>query len=197
MQGQGCGYLAYLDDVLIHSRTEKEHLEMLENTLEHILKAGLKIKLSKCSFFKEQINYLGHLVSGMSIIPLADTIEALMKLKPPINVIEVRHLLALTGYYCKLICNYKDIAYPLNCLTCKAQPFVWTLEFQASVNMLCLRLINTTIIQIPDPNKPYLQFTDASKSVIQVSLFYHPLQTAMKYFMKILTSKTPLTSIES
>ena len=51
MQGQGCGYMAYLDDILIYSRTEKEHLEMLDNAFKHLLKARFKMKLSKCSFF--------------------------------------------------------------------------------------------------------------------------------------------------
>ena len=62
--GQGSAYLAYLDDILIYSRTEKEHLQMLDKAFKCLLKAGLKIKLSECSFFKEQIHCLGHLVSA-------------------------------------------------------------------------------------------------------------------------------------
>ena len=65
MQGQGLGYMAYLDDILLYSRIEKEHLEMLDKAFKHLLKAILKIKLSKYSFFKEQIHYLGQLVSGI------------------------------------------------------------------------------------------------------------------------------------
>ena len=109
---------------------------MLDNAFKHLLKAGLKIKLSKCSIFKEQIHYLGHLVSGTSILPLTDKIEALMKVKSPTNVEEVRHFLGLTGYYCKFICYFADTAYPQNCLTHKAQPFMWTPEYQVSFNML-------------------------------------------------------------
>ena len=90
---------------------------MLDKAFKCLLKAGLKIKLSKCSFFKEQIHYLGHLVSGKSILPFANKTEALMKLKLPTNIEEVRHFLRLTGYYQKFICNYVDIVYPLNCLT--------------------------------------------------------------------------------
>ena len=56
-QGQGSGYLAYLDDILIYSKTEQEHLQMLDKAFRCLLKAGLKMKLSKCSFFKEQIHY--------------------------------------------------------------------------------------------------------------------------------------------
>ena len=146
-QGQGCGYMAYLDDILIYSRTEKEHLEMLDSAFKCLLKARCKIRLSKCSFFKEQIHYLDHLVSGTSILPLAVKIVVLMKCKPPSNVKEVRHSLGLTGYYCKFICNYIDIAYPLNCLIHKAQPFMWIPECQASFDMPQLRLTNTPIVQ--------------------------------------------------
>ena len=153
-QGQGSGYMAYLDDILIYSRTEKEHLEMIDKAFQYLHKAWLRIKLSKWSFFKEQIHYLGHLVSGTSIPPLADKIEALMKLKLPTNIKKVRHFLGLTGYYCNSVCSYTDIAYPLNCLTHKAQPFLWTLECQAHFEMLHLRLVNTPLVQLPDPNKP-------------------------------------------
>ena len=48
----------------------------------------------------------------MSVLPLANKIEALMKLIPSANVKETRHVLGLTGYYCKFICKYTDIAYP-------------------------------------------------------------------------------------
>ena len=73
-------------------QTVRQHIQWLLN-------AGLKIKLSKCLFFKEQIHYLGHLVSGTSILPLANKINVLMKLKPSSNIKEVRYFLGLTGYY--------------------------------------------------------------------------------------------------
>ena len=59
---------------------------MIEKAFKCFLKARLTIKGSKCSFFKEQIHYSGHLVSGTPILPLADKIEALMKLKPTTNI---------------------------------------------------------------------------------------------------------------
>ena len=101
-QGQGSGYQAYLDDILINRKTEKEHFQMLDKAFKHLLNSRLKIKLSKCSFFKEQIHYLGHLVSETSILLLAIKIEAHMKLKPLTIIKEVRHFFRLAGYYQKL-----------------------------------------------------------------------------------------------
>ena len=65
-------------------------------------------KTDQMLIFQEQIHYLGHLVSGASLLPLTDKIEALMKLKHPTNIKEVRCFLSLTGYYRKFI--YLDIA---------------------------------------------------------------------------------------
>ena len=137
-----------------------------------------RCKLSRCSFLKKIIHYLDCLVSGTSILPLADKIKPLMKFQPPINVKDIRHFLGLTGYYCTFISNYADIAYLLNCLTCKALPFVWTPVCQASFNMLQSRYTNTLIL--PDPNKLYLLFLDAN-FVVQVCLPKHPLQNSMKH----------------
>ena len=169
---QCSGYMGYLDDIMIYSRTENEH----------------------SSFFKEQIHYFGNLVSGMSILPLADKIEALMKIKPPTKVKEVRHFLGLTGYHCKFICNYADIAYPINCLTHKAQPFIWIPEYQASFNMLHLRLTNTPIVQLPDPNKPYLLFTYTNKFCYSGVLTQASTVDCNEAHMKLLTNNTPFTS---
>ena len=65
---------------------EKEYLEILSSAFKCLHKAGLKIKLSKCPSFKEQIHYIGHWVSEASILPLTDKTEMLMKLKLPTNI---------------------------------------------------------------------------------------------------------------
>ena len=55
--------MGYLDDIIIYSRSEKEHLERLEEIFIRLRAAGLKLKLEKCCFFKRYIQYLGHLIS--------------------------------------------------------------------------------------------------------------------------------------
>ena len=120
-----------------------------------------------------------------------------MKLKPPTNMKEVKHFLSLTGYYHKFICNYEDIAYPLNCLTHKAHPFIWTLECQAGFDMLCLRPAKTLIVQLPDPNKPYLPFKDASKFCYSGVLTQVSTADSNEALMMIITSKAPVTGVKS
>ena len=57
----------WMDDLLIYSQTEEEHLKHLQLVFEKFREAGIKIKMSKCEFFKNKIEYLGHLVSGQGI----------------------------------------------------------------------------------------------------------------------------------
>ena len=81
---KGCNFaMGYLDDIIIYSRTEKEHLEHLEEIFGRLRAAGLKLKLEKCSFFKKHIQYLGHLISADGIQPLPEKLESIAKMPAP------------------------------------------------------------------------------------------------------------------
>ena len=72
----------YLDDVLIFSKSCEEHLQHLNAVFQKIKAAGLKIKLSKCQFFKTQLYYLGHKISADGLEPLPEKLEAIKNLAP-------------------------------------------------------------------------------------------------------------------
>ena len=63
--------IAYLDDIVIFSNNEVEHLQHLETVFKRLQDAGLKLKESKCDFFRSQIHYLGHMLSAEGIQPLS------------------------------------------------------------------------------------------------------------------------------
>ena len=73
----------YLDDILIYSSEVETHLEHLRKVFLRLREAKLKLKASKCSFFKKHIQYLGHLVSGDGIEPLPEKLEAVENMPPP------------------------------------------------------------------------------------------------------------------
>ena len=83
----------YLDDILIFSSGVEVHLEHLRKVFLRLREAKLKLKASKCSFFKKHIQYLGHLVSGDGIEPLPEKLEAVENMPPPKTPKEVRHFL--------------------------------------------------------------------------------------------------------
>ena len=67
--------MAYLDDIIIFSRNEHEHLKHIQIIFQKLIDAGLKLKESKCDFFKKEIHYLGHLISSEGIHPLPEKIR--------------------------------------------------------------------------------------------------------------------------
>ena len=69
--------MGYLDDIIIFSRNEEEHLQQIEEIFKRLREAGLKLKLQKCSFFKKHIQYLGHLISDEGIQPLPEKLESI------------------------------------------------------------------------------------------------------------------------
>ena len=91
--------MGYLDDIIIFSKTEEEHLQHLEEIFVRLHKFGLKMKCEKCSFFKKHIQYLGHLVSEKGFEPLPEKLELIRKMPAPRMAKEVKQFLGLIGYY--------------------------------------------------------------------------------------------------
>ena len=153
----------YLDDVLIHSPNIETHLKHIRILFQRFRKADLKLKDSKCNYFKTHVQYLGHLISGKGIKPLPEKLESVKKMPAPTTPKEIKQFLGLVGYYRKFIPRFADIARPMTNLTKQDTPFEWTIQCQASFEMLKDALITSPILKYPDPNKPYTLFTDASK----------------------------------
>ena len=108
---KGCNFaMGYLDNIIIYSRSEKEHLGHLEEIFIRLKAAGLKLKLEKCCFFKRHIQYLGHLILADGIQPLPEKLESIAKMPAPKNPKEVKQFLGLVGYYRKFILRFADIS---------------------------------------------------------------------------------------
>ena len=106
--------LVYLDDVIVYSDMEEDHLCRLQATFEHFHEHRLKLKPSKCSFLHKQITFLGHEVSADGMKPGTRNLEGIAEMAPPANYTEVQHFLGMTGFFRRFIKGYTRIAKPLN-----------------------------------------------------------------------------------
>ena len=158
---QGCSdfVMAYLDDIIIFSKNEEEHLKHIEIIFQKLKEAGLKLKESKCDFFKKEIHYLGHLISDKGIYPY-NTICNMPKLRNPK---EIKQFLGLCGYYRKFVPWFVDILRPLAKLTGHNIKWEWCNKCDLSFQMMKDFLISAPLLKYPDTSKPYTIFTDASK----------------------------------
>ena len=90
--------LIYLDDVIIYSKTEEEHLVHLRAVLERFMEHGLKLKPSKCNFFRTEISYLGHKVSVAGMELGTDGLKGIAEIVPPATYTQVQKFLGAMGY---------------------------------------------------------------------------------------------------
>ena len=106
--------LIYLDDVIVYSKTEEEHLVRLHTVLERFMEHGLKLKPSKCNFFHTEISYLGHKVSAAGMEPGTYGLKGIAEIAPPATYTQVPKFLGMTGYFRCFIKGYARIAKSLN-----------------------------------------------------------------------------------
>ena len=155
--------MTYLDDIIIFSQDELQHLEHLEIVFSHLWEAGLKMKRSKCDFFKNEIHYLGHLISLEGISPLPNKLDSIRHMPVLNSVKEIKQFLGLTGYYRKFVPRFADISRPLTTLTKKDMKFEWTSACQKSFELLKEALCGEPVLKYADTSKLYTLYTDASK----------------------------------
>ena len=155
--------MTYLDDIIIFSQNELQHLEHLEIVFSCLWEAGLKMKHSKCDFFKSEIHYLGHLISPEEISPLPNKLDSIKHMPVPNSTKEIKQFLGLTGYYRKFVPRFADISRPLTTLMKKDKKFKWTPACQKSFELLKETLCGEPVLKYADTSKPYTLYTDASK----------------------------------
>ena len=185
--------IIYLDDIVVFSRTEHEHVERLRRVFERLRAHGLKLKPSKCCFFMKEINYLGHRVSKQGVLPTDDKLRAVAATGPPSTVTEVRQFLGLVGYYRRFIRDFAKIANPLNKLLegknkdKKKEAVILDGDAIRSYHQLQGKLLKAPVLAYPDPEKEYLLETDASNiglgavlSQKQADGRYHPVAYASR-----------------
>ena len=154
--------LVYLDDIIIFSDTIEKHLERLSLVLQRIINAGMKLNLDKCSFLKQQVEYLGHIVGSNGVSPLPDKVKAIQDFPQPTNAKQLRSFLGCIGFYRRFLPNFATIASPLYTLTEKNRAFVWKDQHQQAFDTLKKRMVHDIVLKFPDFRREFCVTTDAS-----------------------------------
>ena len=168
--------LIYLDDVIISSGTEEEHLERMRVVFDHLCEHGLKLKPSKCDMFKMETNYLAHHVSKKGVLPSKKTLEAIAECPPPDTDTKVKSFVGLVGHYRCFIKGFANIATHLYDLTSrenkdkKSEHLDLPLEAHEAFDRLKAACLQAPILSLPDFSKPFLLEMDASGKGLGVVL---------------------------
>ena len=154
--------LLYIDDIIVYSKDFHSHVNHLDAVLQRLQEAGLKVSPKKCDFFKDQVAFLGHIVSQEGISTSPDKVSAIKEWPVPKSVTDVRSFLGTCSYYRRFIKQFTDIARPLHKLTEKTEKFSWTPQCDEAFKNLKIALTSAPILRYPNLNLPFVLDTDAS-----------------------------------
>ncbi|WKA08858.1 hypothetical protein VitviT2T_026543 [Vitis vinifera] len=161
--------LVFFYDILIYSPTWEQHLEHVQLTLAVLRQHQFYIKMSKCAFGKQELEYLGHIITHRGVKVDEKKIEAMVAWPRPSNITELRGFLGLTGYYHKFVQGYGLIARQLTNLLKKGK-FQWNDEAEAAFLALKQAMTSTPTLAMPNFTEPFTIETDALGNGIGVVL---------------------------
>ncbi len=159
----------YIDDILIYSRSLEEHITHLRLVLERIKDAGLKLKLSKCAFVRQEVEYLGHVLTPEGLKTNPKLVESVADFPTPRDLKELRQFLGLCSYYRRFINRFSTIEQPLHQLTRKDIAFTWSEECQTSFTTLKQHLTITPVLAFPALDKAF---------VVETGLWWRQMQAS-------------------
>ena len=161
--------LIYLDDMIVFSRTEEEHLHRLWVVFGRFLEHGLKLKPSKCHFLQDGITFLDHEISADGMKPGMANLKAIVEMAQPRAYTEIRRFTGMTGFFRWFIKGYSRIAKPLNDLLegeaskLKNEELELTPEAFKAFEELKTRCMTAPVLVFADFKKPFHLETDALK----------------------------------
>lgn len=155
--------IVFIVDILIYSSSREDHVKHLQMVLQTLRQHQLYAKLSKCDFWQQEVQFLGHAISKEGVAVDPHKVIAMLDWKQPTSVTEVRSFLGLVGYYSRFIQGFSSIAGPLTNMTKKGIPFVWKEEYEQAFHTLKERLNSALVLALPRTDGGGLTvYTDAS-----------------------------------
>ena len=164
LQWEEC--LLYLDDIIVVGSSVEQCLERLRHVFQRLRQANLKLKPSKCAFFRTSVKFLGHIVSKDGVHTDPEKIKAVREWPAPKSVKDVRSFMGLCSYYRRFISRFAERARALHKLTAKGVAFEWTETCQTAFDDLKGALTSAPILAYPLPEGQYLLDTDASGEAV-------------------------------
>jgi hypothetical protein len=156
--------VVFIDDILIYSKNEEEHAQHLRIVLTRLREHQLYAKFSKCAFWQEEIQFLGHVLStnGNAVDP--SQVKDILEWKPPTTVHQVRSFLGLASYYRRFIPDFSKLVKPITSLLKNDIKFNWSSRCNEAFEQLKVLLTTAPVLAQPDSEKPFDVYCDASGS---------------------------------
>jgi hypothetical protein len=155
--------VVFIDNILVYSKSEEEHEEHLCLVLQKLQDHRLYAKLRKCEFSLKQLAFLGHIISKGGIYVDPSKIQDVLSWNVPTSVNDIQSFIGLAGYYRKFIEGFSKITKLMIEFLKKDKKFKWKTACNASFQELKKQLTIALVLVMPDMEKPFSIFCDASR----------------------------------
>ena len=169
--------IIYLDDIIVYSKSEEEHLQHLQIVFDIVQKHELYLHPDKCEFFVPEVEFLGHIISTTGISMDPKKVQAIVDWPILQNRHDVMSFLGLANYYRKFIESFSHIVAPISNLLQKKAPFTWGTNEAKAFSDIKKAITQGPILRLPDPDLPFTVTTDASDKAIGAVITQRMLDT--------------------
>jgi hypothetical protein len=184
---------AYVDDILVHSKTFDEHIQHLDTVFAKLTPAGFTLNVSKCKFGVAKVRFLGHEISEAGVTADPCRLEAILQYPPPKNQKQLRQFLGTCNFHNRFIMKYAEYVAPLLPLLKKGTKWEWKNDQRLAFQNLRSRFANSLQLSHPSEERRYEIHTDASK--VGISAILSQKNDIGETFI-ISTASRVLTSVE-
>ncbi|TIA92768.1 hypothetical protein E3P96_04171, partial [Wallemia ichthyophaga] len=169
--------VVYLDDIMIYSRTEEDHLRHLKVVFDKLRDNKLYAKLKKCEFLKDSVEYLGHIVGNNVITPDESKTKAIQEWETPRNNMDIMSFMGLANFYRKFVPNFSKRTKALTDAMAKKENFQWTDVEKTEFEDIKTALTSYPILKLPTKDGRFIVHTDASDYAIGAVLEQEDVNT--------------------
>jgi hypothetical protein len=134
--------VVFIDDILIYSKNEEEHVKHLCIVLSQLREHQLYAKFSKCKFWLDEVPFLGHVLFAMGVAIDPSKVRDILDWKALTSIHEVHQFLRMIGYYRRFILDFSKVAKPITELLKIQNKFAWSPKCNAAFEIV-KRLLTT------------------------------------------------------
>ena len=164
-----------LDDIGIFSNTREDHVNHINTILGLLRTHNLYAKLSKCEWFQDDIELLGHRIGTQGLSMCGDKVGTISQWPTPTSIKELQSFLGLANYYRRFISSYSLLTLPLTTLLKKDRQWLWETQQDEAFKLLKKAFTSMPVLQFPDPDLQFIIECDASDFALGSVLSQHGL----------------------